>query len=62
MNSFLYKEIIDDYLFPFIGENFNYRAKLHQDNDSKHSGKLCKTSLKALRIPWVITIQQFFSF
>jgi hypothetical protein len=53
MDSFLYKEIIDDHLFPFVAEKFNYKTILHQDNDSKHSSKLCRKSLRDLRIPWV---------
>ena len=61
MDSILYKEIIDDHLFPFVAEKFNYKAPLHQDNDSKHSSKLCQKSLRDLRIPWV-TIYYFTNF
>jgi hypothetical protein len=54
MDRFLYREILQQRLFPFIAKKFNYRAILHQDNDSKHSSRICINALKDMNIPWVI--------
>ncbi len=40
MNSRMYREKINDHLFPFVAQTHKYKAKLHQDNDSKHSSAL----------------------
>jgi hypothetical protein len=53
MDSEFYREIIKEHLFPFIGKKFNYQAKLHQDNDTKHNSKICSDALKDLNINWV---------
>ena len=53
MDSEFYQEVIKDYLFPFIGEKFNYKAKLHQDNDTKHKSRICTEVLQDLDIDWV---------
>lgn len=56
MDSQLYAEIIHGYIFPFAGEKFNFQMNLHQDNDSKHSSKLCSNVLKELKLNWVYLI------
>lgn len=53
MDKFIYKEIIYDYLFPCIGELYNYRGRFHQDNDPKHNSKLCREALADCGIEWV---------
>ena len=53
MNSKIYREIINDQLFPFVAQNYDYKAKLHQDNDSKHSSRICSDALKNWDIQWV---------
>jgi hypothetical protein len=53
MDSEFYREIINEHLFLFIGKKFNYQAKLHQDNDTKHKSKICSDALKDLSINWV---------
>jgi transposase len=54
MDAVLYKEILLDYLFPFIGGNYGFhRAILHQDNDPKHTSKLCKGVLNRYGINWI---------
>ena len=53
MNSEFYREIINDFLFPFVGKKFNYDAKLHQDNDTKHKSKIFINALKHYNINWV---------
>ena len=50
----MYREIIQKQLFPFVAKKFNYRSILHQDNDAKHSSKICTEALKDLNIQWVI--------
>ena len=40
-------------MYPFVAKSFNYNAKLHQDNDPKHSSVLCRTTLKEANIEWV---------
>ena len=52
----MYKKIIEDVMFPFVAEKYNYEIQLHQDNDSKHNSKLCNASLKNLGINWVCQI------
>jgi hypothetical protein len=54
MDRFLYREIPKQRLLPFIAKKFNYKAILHQDNDSKHSSRICINALKDMNIPWVI--------
>ena len=54
MDSHFYREVIKDHLFPFDGEKFNYEVNLHQDNDTKHTSKICADALKNLNIIWVI--------
>jgi hypothetical protein len=56
MNSEFYREIINDYLFPFVGKKLNYRANLHQDNDTKHKSKICIDALNKYNINWVLEI------
>jgi hypothetical protein len=53
MNSVLYKEIIERVIFPFSIEKFNGQMNLHQDNDPKHTSKLCIQTMEAFRVNWV---------
>ena len=53
MDYLMYREIINTHLFPFVAENFNYNAKQHQDNDRKHSSRICTEALKNVNIDWV---------
>ncbi len=62
MDSEFYREVINDHLFPFIGKKFNYDAKLHQDNDTKHNSKICTDALKNLNINWVNHLYSFKSY
>ncbi len=41
LNQHGYKEILLNYLYPFILDKFQGRAYVHQDNDQKHRSKLC---------------------
>ena len=41
MNRFGYQEILLRYLWPFILKKFGGRAYVHQDNDPKHTSRLC---------------------
>lgn len=58
MDAKLYREILFDYLFPFIAEKYDFNIKLHQDNDPKHTSKLCRAVLSDNDIIWV-TILKF---
>ena len=49
----MYREIINDHLFPFVAQTHKYKAKLHQDNDRKHSSAICTSALKNLNIQWI---------
>ena len=49
----MYREIINKHLFPFVAKNFNYKAKLHQYNDRKHTSIICTSALENLNINWV---------
>ena len=53
MNSYLYREILAEYLIPFAFEKFDFDFKLHQDNDPKHTSSLCKEYLNKNNIIWV---------
>lgn len=53
MDRFVYRDIIYDYLFPCIGHLYDYRGRVHQDNDPKHNSKLCREALIDCRIKWV---------
>jgi hypothetical protein len=55
LDQHLYKDIINEYLFPFVAEKYNYKVTLHQDNDPKHNSKLCKETLVNNNIKWVKT-------
>ena len=41
MNQFGYQEIILRHLWPFTLQKFQGRCYVHQDNDPKHSSRLC---------------------
>lgn len=53
MDSYLYNEIIQDFLHPFVMQKFYGRINLHQDNDPKHCSRLCAETLQNLEINWV---------
>jgi hypothetical protein len=53
MNAEMYRQIIEEHIFPFCAHHYNYGANLHQDNDSKHISRLCQNALKDLNINWV---------
>jgi hypothetical protein len=52
MDSEVYAEILYRYLIPFTSSS-DISFNLHQDNDTKHSSKLCTEILKKFNIPWV---------
>ena len=50
----MYADILNKILIPFMAKNFNYKNfKLHQDNDPKHTSKVCIDTLNNLGIKWV---------
>ena len=53
MNKHVYQDIIHHHLAPFAEKKFNFKAKLHQDNDSKHTSILCTNALRNLKTKWV---------
>ena len=54
MDALHYRQIICDFLFPFIAANYSiYEVVLHQDNDPKHSSLLCKGILEINGVNWV---------
>ena len=54
MDALHYRQIICDFLFPFIAANYSiYEVVLHQDNDPKHSSLLCKGTLEINGVNWV---------
>ena len=53
MDSNLYKEIIEDIFVPFAAEKYDFNCNIHQDNDPKHSSRLCSDALKFHNINWV---------
>ena len=57
LNKELYKVIIEEYLFPYTVDNFDDNHFIHQDNDPKHSSKLCKTCFEDLNLNWVNTLK-----
>ena len=54
MDSKLYKNIIESIFVPFVAGNYQYQRFIHQDNDPKHSSRLCKETLENFNITWVI--------
>ena len=51
MDAKLYNEIPNSFLFPYCAANFDINdIVLHQDNDPKHTSKLCKGTLDRLGI------------
>ena len=53
MDAQIYRDIISFYLFPFMGEKYDFMCTLHQDNDPKHTSKLIKANLNRNGIKWV---------
>ena len=54
MDKELYSEIIKEYLFPMVGSLYAYKAKIHQDNDPKHTSKHCQQTFEDLNLTWVM--------
>jgi transposase len=52
LDSTLYSSIINEHLYPFVTNSFNGQCVLHQDNDPKHSSKLCINAFKDAKITW----------
>ena len=53
MNSFGYLEILSDNLIPFCYEKFGENGILVQDNDSKHTARVCISVLRNSKVFWV---------
>jgi hypothetical protein len=53
MDSEMYAEIIRSVIFPFSIEKYGSQMSLHQDNDPKHSSRLCVKTMDAYKINWV---------
>jgi hypothetical protein len=53
MDALLYREIMADYLLPFMAQKYNMDCYLHQDNDPKHTSKICKDFLRINGIKWI---------
>ncbi|CAF1026667.1 unnamed protein product, partial [Brachionus calyciflorus] len=57
LNRFGYKQLIKNHLIPFIQTRYkNRKIKLIQDNDSKHTSKLCKNLFQESEIDWKLAI------
>jgi hypothetical protein len=44
MNRFGYQEILIRHLWPFIIQRYQGRCYVHQDNDPKHTSRLCMST------------------
>ena len=54
MDAVLYQEILETFLFPYCQQHFKLSdIVLHQDNDPKHTSRLCIDTLKSLGIKWI---------
>ncbi len=54
MDSILYNEILTDYFIPFASRAYGIKNfNLHQDNDPKHSSKICTNFLERNQIKWI---------
>jgi hypothetical protein len=53
MDASLYRDILVFDFFPFMAAKFDFDCILHQDNDGKHTSKLCKSILNDNNIKWV---------
>ena len=51
MDSKIYTEIIYEFLLPHVAEKGI--LYLHQDNDPKHTSKLCQKALENIDLIWV---------
>ncbi|RNA06530.1 hypothetical protein BpHYR1_031843 [Brachionus plicatilis] len=52
-DQFLYRDILAEYLFPYVASNINENFKLHQDNNPKHKSYIYTTFLETNRINWI---------
>ena len=59
MDSELYREILGEYLMPFVALKYGFDVRLHQDNDPKHRSELCTSFLEENDIEWVFTLSAF---
>lgn len=59
MNSQIYKSIIYEFLVPYWANNCRIISRLHQDNDPKHSSKICLEALEMFGINWVLKIVKY---
>ncbi len=53
MDAEMYDQIIKKCIFPFSARKYHYNCYLHQDNDAKHTSKLCSRTIKQLKIKWI---------
>ena len=53
MYAYTYDHIIEKYLAPFVNSKFNNTCYLIQDNDPKHTSKVCNDALERNNIVWV---------
>ena len=53
MDADLYREILLDYLFPFMASKYDFDCILLQDNDPKHSSVKCRSVFSENDIKWV---------
>ena len=53
MDKEIYKNIIESYLYPFVRNKFEETHFIHQDNDPKHTSKLCVDFFKEAELNWV---------
>jgi hypothetical protein len=49
----MYDRIIKKCIFPFSAQKYRYNCFIHQDNDAKHTSKLCMAAIKQLKIMWI---------
>jgi hypothetical protein len=56
MNQFGYRVILS-HLTDFIESKFESKCTLIQDNDSKHSSKICRNFLADKNVSWVIFLK-----
>ena len=63
MDSNLYNGIISEFLIPFVVSTYGLKNFfLQQDNDPKHSSKICSKFLRENKITWVNNIKLYISF
>ena len=53
LDRFGYERIIQTHLKNFVDQNYRGFCKLIQDNDPKHTSRICRRALVDNRIVWV---------